>query len=285
MTNGLSAREVATLVGVPESRVRYWAQIGLVGPTFRTGDDGKEGGRPSYGFVDLVAARAARELIERGIPARRVREALTTLRAQLPALDRPLLHLRVLSDGDRLVVAGDQPFEPLSGQRVMDFQLDDLSRQVAALAADGVPRPIAPDATVRSDAADATSGPDAAPPTSLDWFELGLGQAHLGDLDAAIEAYRAALTLDDALAPAHANLASLLLRRGDVDEATRHLDLALEHDPSSIEAQAYRAEICERRGEHAEALSRWAALLAAGAPDATAGVTRAHAALRRRRAL
>src|SRR5262249_38727262 len=102
--SGLSSRDVAEIVGVPESRVRYWAQIGLVGPTYRDVENGVEAPRPSYAFTDLVAARAARELTERGIPARRVREAIATLRAQLPALDRPLLHLRVLSDGERLVV-------------------------------------------------------------------------------------------------------------------------------------------------------------------------------------
>lgn len=283
MKDGLTAREVADIVGVPESRIRYWAQIGLVGPTYRTPEGG---GRPAYAFVDLVAARATRELTERGVPARRVREAILALRAQLPTLDRPLLHLRVLSDGDRLVVAGDQPYEPLTGQRVMEFQLDELSRRVAALSP--VPQPIAPELTVPDDGRTRDgSGPVRGPQGALDWFELGLAAARAGRHDDAVAAYREALALDAELAPAHANLGTLLLQREAHDDAARHLDAALALDPASVEAREARAELHERRDEPARALSLWAALIA-DAPArraARAGAQRSIHALRSKLAI
>jgi len=251
MKLGLSAREVADIIGVPETRVRYWAQIGLVGPTYRDVENGVPSPRPSYAFSDLVAAKAARELTERGIPARRVREALSALRAQLPSLDRPILHLRVLSDGERLVVAGDQPYEPLTRQRVMDFALDELSQKVARLGGDGVPRTLAPDSTVRNEAPSPGSGPTRAPSTSLDWFELALASARNGDPTTAISAYRSALGLDPSLGPAHSNLGALLADAGAFDEAERCFDDALAHDPTSSEARINREVLQAARARRA----------------------------------
>ena len=254
MSDGLSTREVASIIGVPESRVRYWAQIGLVGPSYRPAD----GGRAMYAFTDLVAAKAARELTERGVPARRVREAIFALRAQLPALDRPLLHLRVLSDGERLVVAGDQPFEPLTGQRVMDFALDELSQKVAALEDRAVPRAVTSIELTRREA----SGPHAAPTTALGWFETALHETTVHNHAAAIDAYRRALALDASLGPAHANLGALLAASGNRAEAATHLDQALALDPLSIQARMSRALLHEEEGAVERALSLWAELCA-----------------------
>ncbi|MEO6950288.1 MAG: MerR family transcriptional regulator [Polyangia bacterium] len=267
MNDGLSTRDVASIIGVPESRVRYWAQIGLVGPSYRPAD----GGRAMYAFTDLVAAKAARELTERGVPARRVREAIHALRAQLPALDRPLLHLRVLSDGERLVVAGDQPFEPLTGQRVMDFALDELSQEVAALEARAVPRAVTSIEHTRRE----TSGPNAVPTTALGWFDTALHETTAHNHTAAIEAYRRALALDPSLGPAHANLGALLASRGDKVEAVTHLDQALVLDPTSVQARMSRALLHEEEGSVERALSLWAELCAdRSSPIARAAITR-----------
>ena len=265
MSDGLSARDVASIIGVPESRVRYWAQIGLVGPSYRPAD----GSRAMYAFTDLVAAKAARELTERGVPARRVREAIHALRAQLPALDRPLLHLRVLSDGERLVIAGDQPFEPLTGQRVMDFALDELSAEVAALEERAVPRPISSIEHTRREA----SGP--TPTSALAWFDAALHETTVHNHDAAIAAYRRALALDAHLGPAHANLGALLASRGDKAEAATHLDRALALDPGSVQARMASAMLHEAEGAVERALSLWAELCAdRSSPAARAGITR-----------
>ena len=139
MSPGLSTRDVATLIGVPESRVRYWGADRPRGPDVQA----------ARGWTTAVRVHRSRR--GQGSPgADRGRRARATgprgdgsrLRAQLPALDRPLLHLRVQSDGERLVVTGDQPYEPLTGQRVMDFSLESLSKGVAELhAAVPVPDP------------------------------------------------------------------------------------------------------------------------------------------------
>ena len=120
-----SAREVAEIVGLQESRVRYWAQTGVVSPS------AKAGGRGSYTFQDLVGLKTAKELLDRGVTLQRVRRNLEALRAQLPHIERPLASLRIVSDGDRLVVIDEQArFEPTTGQLVMDFALAPLETEV-----------------------------------------------------------------------------------------------------------------------------------------------------------
>lgn len=281
MSEGLSARDVAAIVGVPESRVRYWAQIGLVGPTYRESDDPRHVAKPRYAFSDLVAAKAAHTLTEGGIPARRVREALIALRAQLPSVERPLLHLRVLSDGERLVVAGDEPYEPLTGQRVMDFALDELSQRVAALDCErnAVPRAL-PTLATRKEA----STPQQLPTCSSEWFDAALASLAAGDRESAARSFEQALSLDPKLGAAHTNLGAMFAIDGKLEEAAHHLEAALVCDPRSIAARTQRALLHEQQDEHEQALALWAALLvdAPMKPAVRSGLVRAGAAVRRR---
>src|SRR5262249_49725789 len=130
------ARDVARIVGLQESRIRYWAQTGFVGPSARSG------GKHVYTFQDLVGVKAAKELLDRGLTVQRVRKNLDALREQLPHVERPLAQLRIVSDGDRLVVLEEETrYEPTTGQLVMDFALAPLEREVAELPVSETPAP------------------------------------------------------------------------------------------------------------------------------------------------
>src|SRR3954468_18042764 len=123
-----SSKEVAQIVGLQESRVRYWAQTGFVGPS------AKSGGKHVYTFQDLVGVKTAKELLDRGLTVQRVRKNLDALREQLPHVERPLAQLRIVSDGDRLVVLDEATrFEPTTGQLVMDFALGALESEIKRL--------------------------------------------------------------------------------------------------------------------------------------------------------
>ena len=74
---------VAKILDIPETKLRYWAQIGFVGPSVR------ETTRLLFSFQDLVLLRTAKGLEDARIPARKVRRALGRLRSQLPS-GRPL---------------------------------------------------------------------------------------------------------------------------------------------------------------------------------------------------
>lgn len=262
MTAVYSARDVARIVGLQESRVRYWAQTGFVGPSER------RGGRALYSFQDLVGVKAAKELLDRGLTMQRVRKTLDALRAQLPSVDRPLQRLRVLSDGDRLVVADEAgPFEPLSGQLVMDFDLGALEGRVAEIMALQAAEPPPP-----------SSEP---PPTAYERFLEGTRL----DGDAATEhealaAYREALALDPHFAAAHTNCGNLSHRLGRLDDARRSYEAALAIDPEQPEARFNLGNLYEESGEHDRAVAEWYCVVSACPEFADAHFNLAAACLR-----
>jgi tetratricopeptide (TPR) repeat protein len=230
-----SSRDVAQIVGISESRVRYWAQTGVVGPSERAN------GRTVYTFQDLVGVKTAKELLDNGVTLQRARKNLEALRAQWPGggLDRPLSRLRIRSDGERLVVSdGAATFEPLSGQLVMDLALDELSGQVAELSA---PEPAT---STRAESAWA-------------WFLDGGACEARGDDDRALIAYQKALDGDPALAAAHTNLGNLLYRRGERGEARSHYEQALALDPEQPEARYNLANLLDDIGEPEQARMEW----------------------------
>jgi tetratricopeptide (TPR) repeat protein len=236
-----SAKDVAQIVGVQESRVRYWAQTGFVGPSER------KGGRPMYSFQDLVGVKAAKELLDSGLTVQRVRKNLDALKAALPQIDRPLAQLRIVSDGDRLVVQdAEARFEPTTGQLVMDFGLGALEAEVKQLAQ--APLPARPE---REE-------------TAYAWFLEGTkldGEA--GREDEALIAYQKALDGDPLLAAAHTNLGNLLYRRGALTDARTHYDTALTLDPEQPEARYNLANLLDELGEHERAVAEWTRVAAA----------------------
>ena len=60
----------AKILDIPESKLRYWAQVGFVGPS------GRRGGKPVFSFQDLVSVKAAKELTERGFKPAEIRKAI-----------------------------------------------------------------------------------------------------------------------------------------------------------------------------------------------------------------
>ena len=203
-----SSRDVATIVGISESRVRYWAQTGVIGPSH------KSDGRAVYSFQDLVGVKAAKELLDGGLSLQRARKNLEALRAQLGE-NRPLANVRVRSDGDRVVVSDNgATFEPLTGQLVMDFALDELHGRVAALP---------------------TTIPTTRAESAWAWFVEGGECEARGDDDRALIAYQKALDGDPALAAAHTNVGNLLYRRGERGDARAAYERALALDPNNAE--------------------------------------------------
>jgi len=70
-----------------------------------------------------LACARLKQLIEEGVPANRLRRALTALREKLVQVQAPLAELRVSSDGkDVIVERHGARLEPLSGQFVFEFR-------------------------------------------------------------------------------------------------------------------------------------------------------------------
>lgn len=226
----------AKILGLPESKLRYWAQVGFVGPSAR------RGGKPVYSFQDLVSVKAAKELTDRGFKTAEIRKAIDGVRSSLPHVDRPLERMRVAFDGAKLVVLDEGMAFEATGQKLFDFGLGDLARS-------GSPR--APAAAPVA-ALEQPSAPNASARSAYEWFVEGTRAEMHGGAEAEAKAercYREALALDPGLAAARTNLGSLAYRRGDVSAAREAYEAALALDPEQPEARFNLANLVLENGD------------------------------------
>ncbi len=253
-----SARDVARLFEVPESRLRYWAQTGFIRPSQRAGE------RTMYDFRDLIAIKVAKELLGAGLSLQRVRRSLDALRVKLPGVSVPLARLRIRAEHDTVIVEESElAFEAQSGQVLLNFSVGALEQEVAKV----LTLPIA--AAEAGDEGDLSAyehflngcehearwdGEDPEDPTFL----------------AARAAYERAIELDPGLAAAYTNLGSLLAAAGDLDGARDCFDQALLFDSEQPEARANLAALALRAGDPEVAIAGYRELLR-GCPDHVEG--------------
>lgn len=240
-----SIRDVSRILAVQESRLRYWMQTGFVGPTVR------KGGRFYFTFCDLVAVKAAKDLLAIGMPLQKVRKNLEALKKALPEDTHPASRLRVCCDGETIVaLADDVAFQPIGGQVVMAFNVPSFGEHVSqvlamprvdpnrAAPADGAP------VAVEDNPTEANSGT-----TAYRHFVEACAAADRGDNETAEHLFRQALDLEPGMAAALTNLGNLVYRQGELEEARRCYERALEHDPLQAEARYNLANLLEDLGE------------------------------------
>jgi tetratricopeptide (TPR) repeat protein len=235
-----SIRDVSRILAVQESRLRYWTQTGFVGPSVR------KGGRFYYTFPDLVAVKAAKDLLETGMPLQRVRKNVEALKHALPGDTHPTTKLRVCCDGETIVaLADDVAFQPIGGQVVMAFSLPSFGDHVVAtLAMPRAPAPTAIPAPVEDEPTEANSGT-----TAYRNFVEACAAEDRGDADTAEHLFRLAIELEPRMAAALTNLGNLVYRQGELHEARGLYERALEHDPAQPEARYNLANLLEDLGE------------------------------------
>ena len=205
MDRPLSTAEVVRLLGLDERRIREWARSGLCRPLRR-------GRGYAFSFQDLVVLRAAKALLDAGVPAARIRRAVAALARDLPE-GSSLSGLRIFADGrDMAVGVAGERWQPATGQTLFEFEVDQLAQLVE-----------------QKRAAPVAAGSD---PASLarDAFEQALGLEDR-DAGAAADAYERALAFDPTLSDAYVNLGRLRHESGDAREAVRLYRLALEGSP------------------------------------------------------
>lgn len=248
-----STRDVATLLNLTEVQVRSYVRAGFLSPP--RGPRGEL----RFNFQDLVLLRTAQALTAAHIPERRVRQALSRLREQLP-LGRPLSAVRVLADGNHVVVRdGGELWNPESGQSLFDFEVSDL----ADLACETAP-------FARRAAAMAHELRELEEEMGAeDWYGLGW-ELEATSPEEADDAYRRALALDAGHADAHLNLGRILHEAGRVTEAEEHYRGALAARPGDPTAAYNLGVALQDAGRLEEAATAYETALAAddAFPDA-----------------
>ena len=224
-----TTKEAAELLRVSPENVRRYVRRGWVEP--------RRNARQHYlfSFQDLVLLKTARDLSSNAVTPRRVSKALNALRQRLPE-GQALSTVRIILDGDRVVVRDrGAPYEPESGQSILDFSVGDLANRVAPLIRDSAER-----AAVTADNAQA-------------WYELGVDYELMGSADEAERAYRRALQLDPNFTHAYINLGRLLHRQLNLVDAEKLYREATTKEPSSAVAHFNLGVVLEDQDDRAAA--------------------------------
>lgn len=180
-------------LGLSRHAINKLIELGFVHPQRAEGDY-------RFSFQDLVLLRSAHELRAAGLPTRRLLASLRRLRAALPA-DAPVEGLRIIASGDELAVRLDgQPWEPTSGQLVMDFEVSAESGQVSYM-----PQVAAP--------------LNALPADDVDVLFAVAESLEESDPAGAEAAYRRVVELAPTHAHAYLNLGYMLCEAGRCQEA------------------------------------------------------------------
>lgn len=248
---------LAELLHISVATIRRWRRRGLIVPV-------REVHRlPYFDFQEIATARRLAELVAAGASPAVIERKLAALARLVPEVDRPLAQLSVIVEGRQILLRQDEGLIEPGGQRRIDF--DALERDDEAL--------LALDAVESADGAAEPS--DAAGPTLADSLgfrstnlspgqlaetpdELALTAAEredAGQIDEAVEYYRAALAAGGPRAEICFHLAELLYRKGDLSGARERYYMTLEIDEDYVEARANLGCLLAEEGQSALAIA------------------------------
>ncbi|MBX3126707.1 MAG: tetratricopeptide repeat protein [Polyangiaceae bacterium] len=272
LTDLFTRAEISRLLALSTTRLRTLDKAGVVTPS------GRRRGKRAYTFADLIALRTAKTLLERNVRLRDVTRAVGALKRTLPRVTRPLAELRIVSDGQRVVVrTADGAFEPLTGQMVLDFDVRALRDDVVRVLRPSAGRERARTAYelyLRASALDEDpSTMDEAESLYLQAIDhdpwLAIAYTNLGnirfrrhDADGAEELYRKALEIDSRQPEAQYNLGYVMLERGNPELAIPLFHGALESDSKFSDAYFNLAMAYEQLGETQKARPYWKSYIA-----------------------
>ncbi len=206
-------RQVSLLIGVPEGKLKWWERCGLIRPARRLRRE------RFYTFENLIAIRAAKELIDKGCRVTQIKNAIKRLSEDLDCAEKPLQRMKVFGNSRRLVIEREgQDVEIDSGQVLIDFSVSSVARNIQ----DGA-------AKIGTRGRQVRRGRSAG-----EWLLEGVrledegGPEKLGEAE---NAYRKALEIEPDMAPAMTNLGNLKFRNGEYEEAERYYREAMRCDP------------------------------------------------------
>jgi len=227
--DGYSTRQAADFVGLPESTIRGCMRAGVVAP-------GDSRPRKKLSFRDLRVLGAVKELVEEGVPLRRVSRALRALKKRMPRASLSEISLAA-HEGHVVVREEARTWRADTGQMVFHFP---DSEQRGALHA--IP--------VRREA----PGPEPiAGMTADEWFERGMSLEER-DTKRAIDAYECALRLRPDSAEIWINLGRLFAEQGESQRASACFSEALAVAPSDATALYNLGVVSQDTGNDIDAI-------------------------------
>lgn len=211
---------LSQMLNVPVSVIRSWQRCGLIRPI-------KHVMRlPYFDYREVAGARRLHELLKSGVTRRQIIESLKHLRSWVGGTERPLTQLEFFADDGELVYRDKAgPLDPLSGQRLFDFDSPNPADETAEAFA---PR------SHQEEAGQASA--EHAIWTADQWFELANEHLEENRLADAVEAFRLCLLDWSLRAEVHFQLADTLYRMNNLAGALERYHMAVELEPNYLEA-------------------------------------------------
>jgi len=234
---------LADLLGVSVAVIRRWHRRRLIVPVHEVRR------LPYFDFREVTAARRLAELLAAGVSPRTIEKKLANLARFLPGVERPLAQLSVIVRGKQILLRqGDGLVEP-GGQLHFDFEAWEVEAATDSTATEVVPL-LAPGAV----------GASVARPDEL--CRLAAELEEDGQLEAACEMYRAAMSAAGPNAEICFQVAELLYRQGDLSGARERYYVAVELDEDYVEARANLGCVLAETGQNELAVAAFEGALA-----------------------
>ncbi len=268
---------LADLLDVSVATIRCWHRRGLIVPA-------REVHRlPYFDFQEVATARHLAQLLAAGASPQAIEKKLAQLSRFIPEVERPLAQLSVIVEGKQILLRlGEGLIEP-GGQLRIDFDAlepspdgdttSTLNEQLPTVSlADHLaeqPEFSSPDEMVRvameyEDAGQLDAAVEmiraaltAGGPRPELCFQLAELLYRLGDLAAARERYFMAIELDEDFVEARANLGCVLVETGELDLAIAAFQGTLTHHSDFPDVHYHLARTFDELGREDEAESHW----------------------------
>ncbi len=221
-------RELLAMLGVSRGVVSGLVAAGFVTPS--------RGPRNAWRFTfqDVVLLRTALQLREARIPPRKIIQALSRLRDELPEA-LPLTGIRISAVGNDVAVrTGPSQWDAVTGQLLLDFEVAEIKGDVVFL--------------------DSTPAQKNLAHQSEEWYDLG-EQLRSSDANGAERAYRKAIGISpQPFYAAYVDLGALLCElEARCEDALHVFDEALAHFPDDAVLHFNRAIAFEELGRFSDA--------------------------------
>ncbi len=266
---------LSQLLNISVNVVRRWERLGLIKAVrriFRL---------PYFDFQEVASVRRLAELMKAGVSRHELEASLSKLTNVLGNIERPLSQLEILARDTHVLYRDERGIlEPLSGQRLMDFDPNDSppANDIA------IAEPTVPSATddkneqqehwKYQDWLDQGSRllEESQPESAAEAFRLCLMerpnepeiQFHLsgclyrcGNLHGALERLHVAVELDHDYIEAWTQLGCIHTELGASQSALDAFGIALQAHPDFPEASFHKAQLLDQLGRFDEAIPFW----------------------------
>ena len=128
MADSFNSKTVSKILGIPLRVVDYWDRTNFIKPSVHEASG--YGSMRLYSFTDLIQFKVAKFLRDQGLSLQKIRKSLNYLRKHLPEIEKPLVQLRFLTDGETIFVLTNKDREIIDtlkkGQYVFAIAIGEL---------------------------------------------------------------------------------------------------------------------------------------------------------------